>query len=153
MTRRAAARLAGEIALPFDDEPVTGTPDQMDAVAVPEVSTEGSDSPLPVVSGPGGAEGEATPEGGWVGGPAPRRPATGRTRRRAGAGSARAGDGVSAAAGGGDQAVAGDGGPSDRAFHLARVCAGFPTSITPRSAERLARLLAPAVAPDQSGAA
>ena len=153
MKRRQLGPLPGETALPFeDDEPAAGglPAGQM---AAEDTSTEGSDSPLPVVSGPGGAEGEATPEGGWVGGPAPRRPATGRTRRRAGAGSARAGDGVSAAAGGGDQALAGNGGPSDRAFHLARVCAGFPTSITPRSAERLARLLAPAAVPDVSGAA
>ena len=40
------------------------------------------------------------------------------------------------------------GGPTDRAFHLARVCAGFTPTISRRSAERLARLLSP---PDDDG--
>lgn len=40
----------------------------------------------------------------------------------------------------------GVGGPSDRAFHLARVCANFPTVISGRSAARLVRLLSPHVA-------
>ncbi|ETA03422.1 hypothetical protein E0F15_07085 [Frankia sp. B2] len=35
------------------------------------------------------------------------------------------------------------GDPTDRAFHLARVCAGFTTTISRRSADRLARLLSP----------
>lgn len=33
------------------------------------------------------------------------------------------------------------GSPSDRAYHLARVCAGFTYTISPESAVRLARLL------------
>jgi hypothetical protein len=39
---------------------------------------------------------------------------------------------------------------TDRAFHLARVCAGFTTTISHRSAQRLARLLTPSeTTPDQ----